>query len=148
MVKPFNLTLLSLKVRNILNARQRYREIIQVNLSSDAEAELPDDPFIRSVYEVIHNNIENSGFGVEELGIKMNLSRSTFYRKIKTLTGLAPVALLRMLRVREAAKLLRTQPLLSVGEIAMKTGFEDVDYFRDCFKKQFGVTPTEFQNRK
>lgn len=147
MVKPFNLALLSLKVRNILNARQKYREIIQDNLRDDTESELPDDPFLRSVYEVIHANIESNGFGVEELGIKMNLSRSTFYRKIKTLTGLSPVALLRMLRVREAAKLLHTQPLLSVNEIALKTGFEDVDYFRDCFKKQFGVTPTEFQNR-
>ena len=147
-VKPFNLTLLAGKVRNILKARLRFREQIRTQLNDSQADEITYDPFIRSVISVLCENIDNSGFGVEELGLKMNMSRSTFYRKIKSLAGMSPVEFVRMVRIREGGKLLRDQQLLSVNEIALKVGFEDVDYFRDCFKKHFGLTPTDFQKQK
>ena len=146
-VKPFNLGLLTGKVRNILKARLRFREQLLAGITGvgiEPVENVRIDPVLNSVLDVINQNLSDPSFGVEELGNLMNMSRSTFYRKIKSITGISPVELIRSVRITRGSELLKENPKLNVNEIAFSVGFEDVNYFRDCFKKQFGSTPTSF----
>ena len=73
----------------------------------------------------------------------MNMSHSTLYRKIKTLTGLSANEFIRKIRMRNAEKLLLGRKY-SITEIIYKVGISTPAYFRQCFKEEFGVTPTEY----
>jgi len=71
------------------------------------------------------------------------MSRVTLYRKIKALTNQTAVEFIRSVRLKRAAQLLE-QNKLNVNEVAYMVGFLDIDYFRRCFKEEFGYTPKEF----
>lgn len=147
-LKPFNIKVLVGKIRNILIARQKFREQILGELSgAEGSFELTGDPFLADTMEILQKNLSDSSFGVEELGASMNMSRSTFYRKIKALTGITPVEFVRRIRISESCRLLKQVSGLTINELAFRVGFEDVNYFRECFKKQMGMTPREFQNQ-
>jgi len=73
----------------------------------------------------------------------MNLSRTQLFRKIKALTGLSPNDFIKDIRLKRAAEMIR-QKVDIITQIGYAVGFNDQSYFTKCFKKQFGVTPTEF----
>lgn len=145
-VKPFSISILAGKIRNILNARQNFRKQLLAGLTGNEAVAVSQtqDPFLSKVIEVIKHQLCDETFGVEELGQLMNMSRSTFYRKIKTLTGITPVELIRMVRLKRSSEILKESPEITINEVAFKVGFEDVNYFRECFKKQFGKAPRDF----
>jgi len=70
------------------------------------------------------------------------MSKSLFYKKIKSLTNLSGVEFIRTVRIKRAAQIL-AQGQLTVNEVAYMVGFLDVNYFRKCFKEQFNYTPKE-----
>jgi AraC-like DNA-binding protein len=74
------------------------------------------------------------------------MSRVHFYRKIKALTNQTAVEFIRDIRLKRAASMLE-QNKLSIKEIQNMVGFEDPDYFRDCFKGKYGVTPSEYSSK-
>ncbi|TCO07770.1 signal transduction histidine kinase [Natronoflexus pectinivorans] len=144
-VKPFNVQLLAGKVRNILSARKHYRERLLSHYQIPAsDKESKGDPLLDSVTELVLSNLTETGFGVEEISRKLNMSRSTFYRKISSLTGVSPVEFIRRIRLRESCILLKSESGITINEVAFRVGFEDVDYFRNCFKKVYGKTPSEY----
>ena len=73
---------------------------------------------------------------------KMHMSHSTFYRKIKSLTGMSGIEYLRKLRLNHAARLIREGA--GISEAAFRSGFNDLVYFRKCFKNEFGVAPSKY----
>ena len=77
----------------------------------------------------------------------MGLSRPAFFKKLKSLTGLAPVDLVREIRLDKAEKLVVTTDK-SASEIAYEVGFKESSYFGKCFKKKFGMTPLEYRNKQ
>ena len=81
---------------------------------------------------------------MDELGDELGLSRVQLYRKVKALTGLSPVELLRQMRLQRAHTLLQSTTK-TVGEIAYEVGFGTPGYFSSCFKKQFGIYPTDLR---
>jgi len=145
-VKPFSISILAGKIRNILNARQNFRKQLLAGLTGNENTSVwhTRNPFLSKVLEEINHHLSDGAFGVEELGQLMNMSRSTFYRKIKTLTGITPVELIRMVRLKRSSEILKESPEITINEVAFKVGFEDVNYFRECFKKQFGKSPRDF----
>jgi signal transduction histidine kinase/ligand-binding sensor domain-containing protein/DNA-binding response OmpR family regulator len=145
MVKPFNLNILIGKVSNILTARARYREMLLKGVSEPAEAgRVVKNMFVEQAEQFILRHLAQTGFGVEELGRSLHMSRSTLYRKISSFTGVSPVEFIRRVRLRKSCELLQQRPDLSIGEVALMVGFEDVDYYRQCFKKVYDVTPSEY----
>ena len=72
------------------------------------------------------------------------MSRTQLHRRIKDLTGMTAADFIRNLRLRQAARLLKTDKGLTVTEIAYATGFASQSHFSTLFKKQYGVTPTEY----
>ncbi len=146
--KPFDPELLRLRVRNALHTRNQFRAKVlnKKTLQIDAgqvKISSRDKAFISQVIEIVEKNMNNSNFSVDELGRELRLSRTQLYRKIKGLLGQSVNELVRSIRLKKAAQLLKNSQM-SIAEITYEVGFNDLQYFRDCFKKQFGVTPSEF----
>ena len=98
---------------------------------------------MKKAVSYITKNISYPSISVQQLSTHLGLSRVHFYRKIKALTNQTAVEFIRNVKLKRAADLLK-QDKLSVKEIQHMVGFEDPDYFRECFKNQFGVTPSEY----
>ncbi len=101
------------------------------------------DQFIDRLHHIIRQNIANSQFNIDEMATEMRLSRSAFYKKVKALTGFAPVDLLKEFRLSHAAQLLSTTNL-NITEVAFRSGFKDPGYFGKCFRKRYGMSPREY----
>ena len=93
---------------------------------------------------IIEANISNEDFNTDELASLMYLSKSTFYRKLKAVTGISGAEFIRSARLKFAAKLLLSGNY-NVLEAAEQSGFKDVKYFRKCFQEQFGVNPSDYR---
>ncbi|MEF9924771.1 MAG: AraC family transcriptional regulator, partial [Muribaculaceae bacterium] len=93
--------------------------------------------------EIIHLNLHNPDFSMDDIADAMNMSRSNFYRKIKGVLDLSPNEYLRIERLKEAARLLK-EGEIRVTEICYRVGFNSPSYFSKCFQKQFGTLPKDF----
>ena len=101
-----------------------------------------DTIFAETLNEAILKNMSNPNLKMEELGETVGLSRVQLYRKVKAITGLKPVELLREMRLQRGYALLQTTNK-TVNEIAYEVGFGTPGYFSTCFKKQFGKYPMD-----
>lgn len=153
--KPFSVPYFEARIANLLKQRKRLQEIYTSGLTSGMQEFDPkpflvtsqDDKLMCSVVEAIENNMDNSDFTVEDLGHAVGMSRSSFFNKVKGLTGLSPVEFIRDIRLKRAAQLLTTGELL-IKEVAYMSGFTDSRYFGECFKNKYGMTPAEFKKRQ
>lgn len=105
-----------------------------------------DEEIMLKVIQTIEENMDNNSFSVEDLGLFVGLNRTTFYYKIKSLTGYSPVEFIRDIRIKRAAQLITTNQLL-IKEIAYMTGFSDIKYFNKTFKKKYGISPMEYRKQ-
>jgi YesN/AraC family two-component response regulator len=144
--KPFNLHLLETRVWNLLESRQLLRErfagLVSIQPSRLAIAP-PDQLFMDKVVLFIESHLDDPKLSVEELGREVGMSQTTLYRKIRALTNKNTIEFIRYVRLTKAAQLLKEQQF-QVNEVAYMTGFNQVDYFRKCFKEQFGLTPSAY----
>lgn len=115
------------------------------------EEELPaprnqDTLFVEQLNEAIRKNLSNPNLKMEELGEEMGLGRVQLYRKVKAITGVTPVELLRKMRLQEAYVLLGSTTK-TVAEIAFEVGFNTPGYFSKCFKEEYGKLPGEIREK-
>ena len=103
-----------------------------------------DTIFVEKLNAAIRENLSNTNLKMEELGEKVGLSRVQLYRKVKAITGLSPVELLRQMRLQQGYVLLLTTNK-TVSEIAFEVGFNTPGYFSKCFKEQYGKMPTDLR---
>ena len=121
------------------------RKIRQIFETPKEEMPAPrsqDTIFAEQLNEAIRKNMGNQNLKMDELGEEMGLSRVQLYRKVKAITGLTPVELLRQMRLQRGYALLQSTTK-TVNEIAYEVGFGTPGYFSTCFKKQFGKYPTD-----
>ena len=149
--KPFHTDYVKIKIIHLLQERQKLRERLleklrdnKLLLSEPEKVESIDDAFLRKFAEQIEAVYADPEYNVEKLSETLGLSRGHLHRKIKELTGTAPVEFLRTYRLNKATQLLR-QNAYTVSEVAYRTGFSSPAYFSKCFKAVYGVTPTEYQ---
>jgi AraC-like DNA-binding protein/tetratricopeptide (TPR) repeat protein len=136
----FNLEIDSLIAqRNELS--EKYKDALITG--SEKKVESYDQLLLKKAIEIVENNMSDTLFGVEQMADKIGMSRTSLNRKLKTITGFPPSELIRNIRLRKAASLLRSQ-VNSVTQISIAVGFEDQSYFSKSFKKQFGVPPSEY----
>jgi len=96
-----------------------------------------DVEFVARIREIIGRHVGDEDFNIDSIAAEMGLSRSPFYKKLKSLTGLSPVELVKEVRLDKALELARNTDLSS-AEIAWRTGFRDAGYFSRCFRQRFG----------
>ncbi len=157
--KPFSVNYLKARIENIIRQRKTLIERLSVNqpklpIAKKANQNKPDiiitsqdESFILKVKEQISKNMDDSSFLIDDLASAMAMSRTVFFKKIKSLTGQAPVDFIRDLRMNQAAKYLE-ETSYSIKEIAYMVGISDTKYFTQCFKKKFEATPSEYRNNK
>ena len=135
-----------MKIQTIIKNRELQMEFYrrQMYLLPVKETNLNvDEQIVHDAISYIENNIDNIKLDVVHLSEAMYQSRSNLYRKVKLVTGKSLVELIRDVRLKHAASLLKERKL-TVTEVAYKSGFSSIKYFRKCFKKQYAVNPSEF----
>jgi AraC-like DNA-binding protein len=98
--------------------------------------------FLDKVHQVIEANQTTEDYSLEAFADDMKMSKSTLYRKIKDATGFSPYEYIRVVRIKQANKLLQTSNF-DILDVAFAVGFRDVKYFSRCFKEEFGKYPSQ-----
>lgn len=156
-LKPFAPGILKAKVVSLINGRQNLKQMYTklfmmsgADLPFAGESEQPEekveveDPFINSVIKIVEENMGEADFCVKKLAEKMNMSQPTLYRKVKQSTDYTIIELIRGVRMRRAAVLLKTKKY-SVQEVVEMVGYNDVPTFRKHFVDAFGTTPSNYE---
>lgn len=145
-VKPFNMGVLLYRIRNILAARERLKELYGKKFSLESmgiETVSADDKFMQKFFEVIEQNISNPELNVDLLCKGTGIGRANLYRKLKAITDLSPIDLIRNKRLEMAAKML-VETDMNISEVSANIGFNSHAYFATCFKSMYGMSPTEY----
>ena len=148
--KPFKPAILISHVKNLIKSRKKLKELFahRLNLEpSEVETASFNEEFIKNAIHFVEENIEKDEFSIDELAMQLNMSRSTFYRKLKALTGMSGSDFIRMIKLKRSAQLLKTGEY-TVSMAAYQAGFNDLKHFRKSFQKQFGTTPSEYMKKK
>lgn len=145
--KPFDMKVLQLTLRNLVESRQKLRERLasleDINENiADSTSEL-DLKLMKEMKEIICANLDKPDFTVDTLAYELRVSRTTLYNKVKGLTGNTPSDLIREARINKAKKLLG-EHRYQIVEVGEQVGFADQKYFREIFKKSVGMTPSEY----
>ncbi|MCB0705144.1 MAG: response regulator [Saprospiraceae bacterium] len=145
LAKPFHAEELRATLDRLLRKNQILKEKYQqgkIFVASPVAVDSVDDTFINLILSTIEEHIDDELFGVRELAIRVNMSRSQLHRKLKALTEKSPNEIIREVRLNRAKELLEKQAG-NASEVAFMVGFSSASYFSKCFKDQFGISPTE-----
>jgi YesN/AraC family two-component response regulator len=148
--KPFRMGDLELRIKNIIENRKRIRRefkaqtVEESRLKARVASPTADELFLQKAIDCVYAHLDDSEFDRDAFANDMGMSASTLYNKLRSITGLNVTAFIRDIRMKEARRLAQTQPDLRVSDLAYKVGFKDPKYFSTCFKKEFGLQPSEF----
>lgn len=145
--KPFKMSILKARVKTIIENRIKLNNYF-AGLSQSKPENYPAEHdkemlFLQKMEDYILENCINSDVSVFDLASELGFSRTTLYRKIKSLTGLSINAFVRSVKIKKSASLISEG--MNVSEAAYNSGFNDLKYFRESFKKQYGRNPSEFK---
>jgi len=154
--KPFNNEFLVASINNLLRQRKKLFESLvnkggkvvpdEKEISPAADTTLitaKDEAFLKQVISIVESKMTDANFNIETVAESMAMSRTTFYKKFKSLTGSTIVEFVRDIRLQHAKQLLEAGEK-NVSEVAYSTGFSSPNYFSTCFKEKYGVSPSEF----
>ncbi|MBK7407439.1 MAG: helix-turn-helix domain-containing protein [Saprospirales bacterium] len=147
--KPFHKTELLVQLRKLLELRETLRAYY-LSLATDGRGEgqksVPqeENEFVLRIRQKVEAHLADPTYSVDQLCQDLTMSYSQLHRKLKALTGYSANQFIRYIRLREAQRLMKENDY-SIAEVAFNTGFEDPAYFSRAFKKEFGVTPTEWR---
>ncbi len=150
LIKPFDEEELQLRVRNLINIREKLQKKFQrESLQKPATIKVSSvqQKFIEALKKVVEENIDNEMFSVDDLGKAMAMSRSQIHRKLKALTDQSATTFIRNYRLHRAADLL-VQDAGNVTEITYLVGFNSQTYFSSSFHELFGCSPSEYKRNK
>ena len=148
--KPFRLGDLQVRIDNIIENRkrmQRENDVQHVNIVTQKPENVvlsPEEEFLRRATECVNAHLSDSDFDRETFAQEMGASSSTLYNKLRAATGKNVSNFIRDIRMQAAYQMAQTEPGIRVSDLAYRVGFSDPKYFATCFKKEFGVQPSEF----
>lgn len=168
LTKPFSAKLLNSRVHNLLESRRKLAHLIasrtselkpntppQSSKAQQSPAETPDalglsrldEEFLSCFTAHVEENMDMDKLDMSFMMSKMHMSHSTLYRKIKSLTGMSGNEFIRKIRLKNSLRLL-TEEGFNVSEAAYASGFNDLGYFRACFREEYGMAPSEYLKRR
>lgn len=155
--KPFSARLLNSRINNILENRRKIAGVITLipeteNEQRNIENERKnlnklDQEFLNKVTNIIEENLSIERIDVAFIADKMCMSHSTLYRKIKGLTEMSVNEFVKKIKMKKSIELINSGEY-SLTEISDLTGFSSIAYFRQCFKDEYGMAPTEYLKKK
>lgn len=146
MEKPFSSKQLQKQIENLIKLRLSFqKKVTSYPTPTVVELSIPkkDKEFLEKLHTEIENHIADLDFSIDNIAETMFMSRSSFYRKIKSITGMSPNDYLKILRLNKASELI-LEGDLSISEICEQVAFSSSSYFAKCFKAQFGVLPKDY----
>lgn len=148
--KPFDFEILTLRIKKLLESQQtrqeRFNKQIEIKPSQITITSL-DEKLIQKAVLYVEKNLSRSELTVEELSKELGMSRVHLYKKLLSITGKKPIEFIRIIRLKRAAQYLR-QSQKNVSEVAYLVGFNNLKFFRKYFLEEFGVLPSEYQEKK
>lgn len=145
LTKPFSAGVLLARIDNLLRSRRMLRHLFasdRAETEETAQLGSRDREFVEHLRTYVNASMGDSSLSVEQIGAEMGLSRVQLYRKVKALTGMSPIELLRKTRLTHGRRLLADKSK-TVAEVAYEVGFTSPSYFSKCFKDEFGVSPAD-----
>ena len=152
--KPFKFDELEVRINALLANRKKMIEKIQAEISlqtsteSEAQAALhlsnPDQAFITRATEIVMQHLADGDYNREAFAKDMAMGESTLYNKVKATTGQTVIAFITSIRLKEAQRIIRSNPNILISDVATQVGFNTPKYFSKCFKKEFGIFPKEY----
>ena len=148
-MKPFEPDELRARIKNLIEQRKRIHEhirklgIIELERSNITSI---DKKFLLKAFDIINQNMSDTTFGLETFAELLSISRSVLHRKITSLTGESPGELIRRIRLKRASQLIE-QNFGNMSEISLEVGFSNPSQFARSFRKQFGVSPSVYQQK-
>ena len=156
--KPFKFEDLEVRINALLANRKKIIEKIQAEVSLQASTENeaqpkvhlsnPDQVFITSATELVMKHLADADYDRESFAKDMAMGESTLYNKMKATTGQTVIAFINSIRMKEAQRIILSNPNILVSDVAIQVGFNTPKYFSKCFKKQFGVFPKEYAEQQ
>lgn len=157
LTKPFSASLLRSRINNLLDSRKKLiAQFQQTGTNHNPNSHLDekrsiitealsklDNEFIEKITQLVEDNLSSEKIDITYLSDKMCMSGSTLYRKMKALTGLSTNEYIRKVKMQNAERLL-LEGKYNISEIAYKIGMNSTGYFRQCFKDEFGVSPSDY----
>ena len=143
--KPFDALVLKVRIRNIIENREKHRKSLYSDDKREDETGYTnslDKEFMDKVTSLIETELSNPEFSINDLCLSVGMSRTSFYHKIKALTGIAPNNYIKTFRLNKSKTLLKSKKY-NISEVAVIVGFTDAKYFSTSFKKQFGYSPSK-----
>lgn len=148
--KPFNLNVLHARIKNLLKNRERIARDFKSQLVFDMK-EMNftnlDEDFLQRAIDCVNRHLDDSSFDQQQFSEEMNVSKSTLYNKLKTLTGLNSSAFITNIRMKAACRIMNQNRGIRISDLAYAVGFNDPKYFSSCFKKEFSMRPSEYIER-
>ena len=150
LTKPFSATLLHSRIHNLLESRKLLAERFNTNsILIDKRAAVTesmnklDNEFLEKINKLIEDRLSSEKIDIGYLSDAMCMSNSTLYRKMKALTGLSTNEYIRKIKMQYAERLL-LEGKYNISEVAFKVGLNSTVYFRQCFKDEFGMAPSDY----
>lgn len=153
LTKPFSSRLLRVRIQNLLELRKRLARQITVGIQKEEPSQETlkmsklDEEFLPKLTNLIEQNFSTENLDIPFMTRHMNMSATSFYRKVKGLTGVSANEFIRKIKLQNSRKLLLSGDY-NISETAYMTGFNNLSHFRQCFKKEYGMTPSEFLKEK
>ena len=151
--KPFSLEYLEARIENLLRIRIQLQVYFKSTLTSGVitlskpDMTSLDDVFITKTMMFLEENFEDSTMNIDDIASFTGLSRSSFFKKAKSLTGLAPVDFIREFRIQKATQLIEAGET-NISQLAFNVGINDTRFFRKYFKEKYGMNPSEYISKR
>lgn len=148
LTKPFSVNILQARINNLLSARAKNIVLFKKQRTFEPQKldyTTHDELFLKTTIQHINENYTNPEFDQNELAKLVCISKSTMHRKLKSLIGMTASNLIKEIRLKCAYELLQKQGNSRITDIAYIVGFNDPKYFSTCFKKEYGILPSEVQ---
>lgn len=150
--KPFSLTYLEARIENLLRIREQLQNYFKSSLSvgggvitlSKPDLTSVDELFMQKTLDYIEQHHTDPDMNIDHIASFAGVSRSSFFKKLKSLSGLAPADFVREFRIQKAVQLLEAGET-NISQIAFNIGLNDTKHFSKCFKHRFGYNPSEYR---
>lgn len=146
-IKPFDPEILEIRVKNLLAIRNQLISKFKKDIilePKELTITSADELFLEKAIKIVEENITDTEFNVIYFAEQMNMSRSVLFRKMKVLTGHSINEFVRTIKIKRAGQLLISTQM-NISDVAYEVGFNDLKYFRKCFKITFDETPSTYR---